>query len=142
MAARVGAPSGAPVPSFRYANPALGRRPLLAWEVAVVDRNEGASDMAGSTLGARSPAPFPAMTAAESRPHSRTRRNHGAFTLGGLLACVYSTRRSGQERGVSFELGGAELLLRGSLTPLQARHLAQALGAAAEAAEAAAGGST
>lgn len=95
--------------------------------------------MAGSTLGAHAPA-FPAAGPAASRPHSRTRRNHGAFTLGGLLACVYSTRRAGLDRGVSFELGGSELLLRGSLTPTQARHLAQALSAAAAAAELTAGG--
>lgn len=95
--------------------------------------------MAGSTLGVRTPALL-AVGTAEGRPHSRTRRNHGAFTLGGQLACVYSTRRTGQARGVSIELGGAELLLRGAMTPTQARHLAQALSAAADAAEVTAGG--
>lgn len=95
--------------------------------------------MAGSTLGIRTPA-LPAVGTADGRPHSRTRRNHGAFNLGGQLACVYSTRRAGLARGVSFELGAADLLLRGSLTPMQARHLAQALSAAADAAEAAARG--
>lgn len=65
-------------------------------------------------------------------PGTRTRRNHGAFSLGGQLACVYSTRRTGQCYGVSFELGAGTLLL--------ARQMARALSAAADAADLAQGG--
>lgn len=68
-------------------------------------------------------------------PSTRTRRNHGAFTLGGQLACIYSARRAGVCYGVSFELGAGTLTLAGAMTPSQARHMAQALMAAADAAE-------
>jgi hypothetical protein len=66
---------------------------------------------------------------------TRTRRHHGAFTLGGQLACVYSSRRSGQCYGVSFELGAGTLTLASTMTPAQARNMARALAAAADAAE-------
>lgn len=71
---------------------------------------------------------------------TRTRRNHGAFNVGGQLACVYSTRRAGQCYGVSFELGAGTLLLSSSMTPTQARQMARALSAAADAADLAQGG--
>ena len=71
---------------------------------------------------------------------TRTRRNHGAFNVGGQLACVYSTRRAGKCYGVSFELGAGTLLLASSMTPTQARQMARALSAAADAAELVQGG--
>lgn len=66
---------------------------------------------------------------------TRTRRNHGAFTLGGQLACVYSTRRSGECNDVGFELGAGTLTLASTMTAVQARNLARALLAAADAIE-------
>lgn len=66
---------------------------------------------------------------------TRTRRNHGMFTLGGQLAGVYSTRRGGQCYGVSFELGAGTLSLNSSMTPAQARQMARALLSAAAAVE-------
>lgn len=100
--------------------------------------------MAGYPMGALPPAsPSSSHDAAAERPAShlvrtgtRTRRNHGAFTLGGQLACVYSTRRAGQAHGVCVELGAGTLTLAGQMTPAQARTMAKALTAAAAAAEA------
>lgn len=101
--------------------------------------------MAGNSPGAPSPT-FPATLPAPRRiPHlvpasTRTRRNHGAFTLGGQLACVYSTRSAGKCYGVSFELGAYTLILSARMTAGQARAMARALSAAADAAEAVAQG--
>ena len=96
--------------------------------------------MAGQPTGAPSPivpasqhAPRPPLRLVPSA--SRTRRNHGAFALGGELACVYSTRRAGACYGVSFELGAGTLKLASAMTPGQARAMARALTAAADAAE-------
>jgi hypothetical protein len=67
---------------------------------------------------------------------TRTRRNHGAFTLGGQLACVYSARSAGKCYGVSFELGAGTLNLAARMTAGQARAMARALNSAADAADA------
>lgn len=67
---------------------------------------------------------------------TRTRRNHGAFTLGGQLACVYSARSAGKCYGVSFELGAGTLSLAARMTASQARAMARALTSAADAADA------
>lgn len=71
---------------------------------------------------------------------SRTRRNHGVFSLGSQMAGVYSTRRAGACYGVSFELGAGTLTLASTMTPAQARCMAQALASAADACEIAQGG--
>ena len=98
--------------------------------------------MAGHPTGTTAHVPTPARTRTlQLVPAStRTRRNHGAFTLGGQLACVYSTRRAGNCYGVSFELGAGTLSLSGAMTPAQARRMADALTAAAAAVELAQGG--
>ena len=104
--------------------------------------------MAGTTPGAHAPTSLASPTAPTVALHlvqdrsTRTRRNHGAFHIGGQLACVYSTRRAGQCYGVSFELGAGTLTLAGAMTPGQARTMANALAAAADAAEAAGTSST
>ncbi|MDE2397501.1 MAG: hypothetical protein KGM91_18875 [Burkholderiales bacterium] len=73
---------------------------------------------------------------------SRTRRNHGVFTIGGQLGAVYSTRQVGKHHGVLLEIGGTYADRRGDLlalaapmTPAQARAMAHALTAAAAAIE-------
>ena len=71
---------------------------------------------------------------------TRTRRNHGVFSVGGQMAGVYSTRRTGACYGVSFELGAGTLTLASTMTPAQARCMAQALASAADACEIAQGG--
>ena len=98
--------------------------------------------MAGHTPGttAHVSTPAPTRTLQLVPASTRTRRNHGAFTLGGQMACVYSTRRAGNCYGVSFELGAGTLSLSGAMTPAQARRMAGALTAAAAAAELAQGG--
>lgn len=90
--------------------------------------------MAGTSLGASAPNPSP-QHALHLPSSTRTRRNHGAFVLGGHLACVYSTRTAQRCYGVSFELGAGTLTLNGAMTPVQARNLARALSAAADAAD-------
>ena len=69
---------------------------------------------------------------------SRTRRNHGVCLLGDELATVYSSRRAADGRAVTMTIGAGSVLLNGTMTPMQARALAQALAAAAAAAERAA----
>lgn len=101
--------------------------------------------MAVTTQGAHAPSVSASHTAPRRTlklvPGStRTRRHHGAFTLGGQLACIYSTRRAGQCYGVSFELGAGTLTLASSMTPAQARCMARALEAAADAADVRTGG--
>ena len=64
---------------------------------------------------------------------TRTRHNHGAVSMGGYLACVYSTRSAGRCFGVSLEVGAGTLTLAASMTPPQARSFARALVAAADA---------
>lgn len=98
--------------------------------------------MAGHPTGtiAHVPAPAPTRTLQLVPASTRTRRNHGVFSIGGQLACIYSSRRSTACYGVSFELGAGTLTLAGAMTPAQARTLARALTAAAAAAELAQGG--
>lgn len=109
--------------------------------------------MAGQPSGAPAPTPSPTSPAAPRHPlhlvpittastgtSTRTRRNHGAFTLGGQLACVYSARSAGKCYGVSFELGAGTLSLAARMTAGQARAMARALMAAADATEAASAG--
>lgn len=98
--------------------------------------------MAGQPLGAPAPlsqaVPLSAPQPAPLRvlAASRTRRNHGVFLLGSELATVYSSRRAADGRGVSMTVGSGSLVLTGSMTPTQARAMARALAAAAEASEA------
>jgi hypothetical protein len=103
--------------------------------------------MAGQTLGIHTPVSSHSLpnvlaaTTAAPPPlrwpaSTRTRRNHGAFTLGGQLACVYSTRRAARSYGVQLEVGAGTLTLASAMTPSQARAMATALNAAANAAEA------
>ena len=107
--------------------------------------------MAGQHLGAPAPAASPSTprasaplhlvpSASGSRASTRTRRHHGAFTLGGHLACVYSTRRADACFAVGFELGAGTLNLAARFTPGQARAMARALLAAAAAVDAGAAG--
>ena len=115
-------------------------------------RYTGADTMAGQHLGAPAPAASPSTLRASAPLHlvpsasarssasTRTRRHHGAFTLGGHLACVYSTRRADACYGVSFELGAGTLSLSARFTPGQARAMARALLAAAAAVDAGAAG--
>lgn len=97
--------------------------------------------MAGQTLGAPAPSsPLPP-SVPKRAPYlvptsTRKRRNHGVFMLGGQLACVYSARSATRCYGVSFELGAGTLTLASSMTPGQARAMASALTAAADAAQA------
>jgi len=95
--------------------------------------------VAGTPLGASSPNLSPQHTL-HLVPSTRTRRNHGAFMLGGHLACVYSSRQASRCYGVSFEIGAGTLVVNGSMTAAQARGMARALAAAADAADQAGGG--
>lgn len=90
--------------------------------------------MAGTPLGASSPTSSPQRTL-HLVPSTRTRRNHGTFLLGGHLASVYSSRQASRCYGVSFEIGAGTLVVNGSMTPAQARSMARALNAAADAVE-------
>jgi hypothetical protein len=108
--------------------------------VAVVNRNEGANDMAGTPLGALAPATqaldAPAIRTLTLAPGStRTRRSHGAFPLGDLIASVYSSRRDFDGR-VTLSMGRAALRLDVSMTPDQARAMARVFEVAARAAAA------
>lgn len=98
--------------------------------------------MAGQPLGAPAPSSPSVPLPASQRPRlrvaatSRTRRIHGVFLLGSELATVYSSRRAADGQGVSMTVGSGSLVLTGSMTPTQARAMARALAAAAEASEA------
>ena len=103
--------------------------------------------MAGQSVGVRTPEPLsPSLPGGQARAlhavhaSTRTRRHHGAFTLGGHLACIYSTRRADACYGVSLELGAGTLSLSARFTPGQARAMARALLAAAAAVEQVEGG--
>jgi hypothetical protein len=132
MAARVGAPPGAPVPVFRSLNPALGRHPRLRARAAVDDnRNTGAFTMAVRTPGAAAPVSLPALPL-----RSRTRRLHALLALNGdTAATVHSTRRAELARGVTLTLNSGEQAQAVALVPTEARALACALLSAAEALE-------
>ncbi len=67
---------------------------------------------------------------------TRTRRNHGVFLVGDQLATVYSSRREFDTLGVTLSVGAGALTITGSMTPVQARAMARALAAAADAVEA------
>lgn len=100
--------------------------------------------MAGHPLGAPAPVfpfPFPVPQAPGAdayrvQPESRTRRNHGVFIVGNQLACVYSSRRSGDDKSVQLVLGHEGPIFTGGMSPTQARAVARALVSAADAAEA------
>lgn len=102
--------------------------------------------MAVQSMGAPSPANVPDAPATGRilklvpDAGTRTRRNHGVFTLEGHLACVYSTRRAGRYCSVNFELGAQALLVSCLMTPEQARSIGNSLIAAAKAAQAVAQG--
>lgn len=104
--------------------------------------------MAGHPSGASTPSSTLPATTTSAPPRlqlvrsgdTRARRHHGAFMLGGQLACVYSARSAGKCYGVSFELGAGTLSLAARMTAGQARAMARALVAAADAAEVIAGG--
>ena len=94
--------------------------------------------MAGTSLGAKAPLSSSPFSAPERAPHrviasSRTRRNHGVFLLGNELTTVYSSRRECDALGVSMSVGSGSLVLTGSMTSTQARAMARALIAAANA---------
>lgn len=90
--------------------------------------------MAGTTLGAPSPIPSPQRTLQVAHT-TRTRRNHVAFIVGEQLACVYSSRHAAPRYGVCLELGAGTLIVTGAMTAAQARRIAAALNAAADASE-------
>lgn len=97
--------------------------------------------MAGKPLGAPAsvfPLSVQAPGAAAYRvhPESRTRRNHGVFIVGDQLACVYSSRRSCDDKGVQLVLGHEGPIFTGGMSSTQARAVARALVAAADAADA------
>ena len=73
-------------------------------------------------------------------PHAttRTRRSHGAFPLGGIVASVYSSRRECDGR-VTLAVGRDTMRLDVSMSAAQARAMASVLLSAATAADAAVG---
>jgi len=121
----------------------------LRAKAVVLNYDKGVFTMAGQLIGAPAPQ-SPASCSAPLRAiirvpaaSSRMRRNHGVFLLGHELASVYSSRsrRSGGDGlGVSMSVGAGSMVLTGSMTAIQARAMARALMAAAEAVETAQGG--
>ncbi|MFT3820475.1 MAG: hypothetical protein QM750_23160 [Rubrivivax sp.] len=97
--------------------------------------------MAGYPTDASAPRPFPrpSLDASSSNPPpnpfttTRTRRRHGTFVLAGRMAIVTSSRRQGEALAIGLEIGPDGELLRGLITPAQARSIARALSAAADA---------
>lgn len=102
--------------------------------------------MAGNPSGAAAPASLPPSSATSPAPvaspaaapqrvpvTSRTRRVFGVFQLGRTQALVYASRRERQARAVVVEIGDGARCQAGELTAAQARALARALLAAAEA---------
>lgn len=147
MAARVGEPSGSPVPFSRSSNPALGRHPRLEARGAVVLTAKKESLMTGTSMGAHAPAisprpsaPLGASPQTGPRGHAstRTRLVHSVLTLGDGDATVTSSRRQGEPRAVSITVRQGSILLTGHLTAPQAQALADALSKASKAAVAAA----
>lgn len=96
--------------------------------------------MAGISMGAPAPA-FPAsIPAADSAVNripevSRRRRCHGVFSLDAQLCVVYSLRRVEPGKGVQLVLGHDGPVMTPHMSPTQARNLARALVAAADAAD-------
>lgn len=79
---------------------------------------------AGPTAGARAPV------------QSRTRTCHGFFSLGKAPGAIYSSRREG-DATVTIDIGAEGLVATGRMSAVQARSIARALLAAAEAVDAA-----
>lgn len=93
--------------------------------------------MAGTSLGAASPASPPSLQLPSAGARrvlgvTRTRRNHGVFLIGNELACIYSSRRAGDAKGVQLVLGTETPVFSGSVSQAQARAIARALIAAAD----------
>jgi len=112
----------------------------LKAKAVVLNHNTGAFTMAGQLIGAPAPQASNSVSAPARKPHrvialSRTRRNHGVFLLGAELTTVYSSRRATGSLGVSMSVGNGPQMLSGGMTPTQARAMANALMAAAYAAE-------
>lgn len=111
--------------------------------------------MAGISMGAPSPASLPTVPAAVSAATpiasvsrkrrgdavptvvevSRRRRCHGVFSLDAQLCVVYSLRRVEPGKGVQLVLGHDGPVMTPHMSPTQARNLARALVAAADAAD-------
>lgn len=111
--------------------------------------------MAGNPMGASSPAFPPTTPAAVSAAPSvrivprerrreglvevvevsRRRRCHGVFSLDAQLCVVYSLRRVEPGKGVQLVLGHDGPVMTPHMSPTQARNLARALVAAADAAD-------
>lgn len=97
--------------------------------------------MAGTPLGALAPASPVIPPAADSAAilvpqRTRNRVCHGVFSLAGELCVVYSSRRVVEAgKGVQLVLGHDGPVRAPSLSPTQARNLARALVAAADAAD-------
>lgn len=110
--------------------------------------------MAVYPLGAAAPASFPLPPAKVQayadtnglppvqriQAVSRSRRNHGVFVLGGQVCAVYSSRRELADMPVSLTIGHGPSMFSGGLSVTQARALAGALVAAADAVEGTKGG--
>jgi hypothetical protein len=92
--------------------------------------------MAGQSLGAlASPSGADTRRALQLAPgKTRTRRSHGAFPLGELVASVYSSRRERDGR-VTLAVGRDTVRLDVCMSPAQARAMARVLDTAARAAE-------
>lgn len=96
--------------------------------------------MAGTSLGATASnssafSPVPGPRAYAVPRDSRKRRCHGVFSLDGRLTVVYSLRRVEPGHGVQLVLGHEGPMLTPHMSPTKARALAQALVAAADAAD-------
>lgn len=89
--------------------------------------------MAGLSLGAAAPESGAAPGASQSPRTTRTRRSHGVVMLGNQIGAVYSSRRESDGAKVLFEVGADNLVVAASMTALQARAMARALIAAADA---------
>lgn len=138
MAARVGVPSGTPVPVFRSLNPATGRHPRLrAWAAVEIDRNTGAITMAGNPT---TPTGHIAPTTTTTRPQriersnatTRSRRIHGIAHMGTgwriRIASLRSRPRYPAARVVHIEVScDAGITLAAALTAADARELGRIL---------------
>ena len=96
--------------------------------------------MAGYSMGAAAPASLAPNAAPQRLPNlvpasTRTRRNHGVFQFGNELAAIHSTRRESDGLGVTLTIDSGTMVLTGRMTPCQARAVAHAMQAAAQAAD-------
>ena len=95
--------------------------------------------MAGTSPGVSTPTSTP--PARDPRvSRTRTRVGHCAIGIGGGTLQVFSSRERGTPLGVTVAVGGTALQLTGAMTPTQARTMARALTAAADAVERQQGG--